>query len=237
MRGQNSGQKEDFLIGLGAIAIFAVLGWFALQSPYILHRIELPLLITESKIYSVISKSTYGQEYQDLTGFLKTMKAEYKQNGYKRIDAKKARKYTHNLATRTIMTTKAISLFILICLFIPFLKAVRNARKSVFDLDQYIQIPRVKGAEGFILGIERYLPKNVVENLRKDPSVTNISAAFTIARQKANLPNNLSGRLFPPRSDERMAIYEYGKGLVEYDRDRMNKIESMQEEKKDENRE
>jgi len=223
MRGQNSGQKESLLIGLGAVAVFAVLVWFTLQSPYILHRLELPLLITESRIYSTASSSVYGGEHRALSGLLKTIKDEYARNGYKRIDGKKARKYARNIAARTIMTTKAISLAVLACLLFPFLKIVRSARKSAFDMDQYIQIPQAGGIDGFILGVEKYLPAGVIENLRNDPTAANIAAAFTMVRQRANLPNNLLGRLFPAGSDERMTIYEYGKDLVEYDMERMKK--------------
>ncbi len=237
MRGQNSGQKESLLIGLGAVAVFAVLVWVTLQSPYILHRLELPLLITESRIYSTVSNSVYGSEHRALTGLLKTMKDEYAKNGYKRIDGKKARKYARNIAARTILTTKAISLAILACLLFPFLKIVRSARKTAFDTDQYIQIPRAGGIDGFILGVEKYLPPGVIENLRNAPTAANIAAAFTIARQRVNLPNNLLGRLFPPWSNERMTIYEYGKGLVEYDMERMQKEKnSISEGGKDENR-
>lgn len=231
MRGQHSGQKEDLLIGLGAMAIFAALGWFALHSPYILHRMELPFLVAESRIYSVVSASVYGKEHRGLTRLLNAMNDEYKRNGYKRTDGAKARRYARKLARRTIMTTKIVSFTVLACLFIPFLQTVRDARKSAFDRDQYIKTPQAKGLEGFILGVKAYLPPAVLENLRKEPTPANIAAAFTLARQKANLPNNLSGRLFPPWSKERIAIYQYGKGLIEYDMKKMIATNLITEEK------
>ena len=220
MRGPEGQQKENFFIVIGAIAVFAILIWITARSPYILHRFELPLLKTQSAVYSVVS-SVYEKENELLGSFTKFLNEEYQRYGYRRINAGRARDYAHKYGRATILTTKIISVFVLVGAVFPFIRLSRAAKKKAYDRDQYITLPDAKGVEGFIAIIGKYLPADIKERLKAEPTSENISAAFTIAREKANIPNNLAGRLFPRWSKERIAIYEYGKGIVEYDLNKM----------------
>ena len=210
---------------IGAMAVFAILVWVAARSPYILHRFELPLLKTQSAVYSVVS-SVYEKENELLGSFLGLLNDEYKRHGYRRINAGRARDYAYKYGHATILTTKIISVFMLIGVAVPFIRLSRAAKKKAYDRDQYITLPNARGVEGFIAVIGKHLPADIRERLKTEPTTEDISAAFTIAREKANIPNNLAGRLFPKWSKERIAIYEYGKGIVEYD---LNKMMSPEE--------
>ena len=221
---QDTGQKENFFVVLGAIVVFAFLTWVAMRSPYILHRIELPVLQAQAKTYSVAA-GVYGREHAALTSLRTVINEEYKRNGYKRINAGKAREFAYRYGEKTILTSKIIALILLVAGIIPFVRSSLRARKYAYDKNQYIPIPPVKGVEGFIMVIGKHLPDDIKERLRAEPTVENLTAAFTIAREKANIPNNIVGRLFPRWSKERFALYEYGKGFVEYDVNRMMKME------------
>lgn len=225
MRGHEGNQKENMFIIIGAIAVFAVLLWFTMRSPYILHRFELPLLKTQATVYSVFSSSIYGRERELLGSFLGFLNDEYKKHGYRRINTSRAREYLHRYGRFTIMTSKILAAALLVGAMFPFIRAARHAKKRAYDRDQYISGAGMKGVEGFLDVVGKHIPPDLQERLRAEPTPENISAAFSIAREKANIPNNLAGRAFPRWSKERMAVYAYGKEIVEYDINKMMKLE------------
>jgi len=225
MRGHEGNQKENMFIIIGAIAVFAVLLWFTMRSPYILHRFELPFLKTQAAVYSVFSSSIYGKERELLGSFLTFLNNEYKKHGYQRINVSRAREYLHRYGRVTAMTSKILAAVVLVGIMFPFIRAARRAKKLAYDRDQYISGAGIKGVEGFLNVVGKHIPQDLQERLRAEPTTENILAAFSIAREKANIPNNLAGRVFPRWSNERMAVYAYGKEIVEYDINSMMKLE------------
>ena len=220
MRGQEGHQKDNIFVIIGAIVIFAILGWFTLRSPYMIHRFELPMLKAQATLYSVASGS-YKAEKAAFSSLLNLLNMEYKQHGYKRINADRVRGYVKHHGYRTILTTKIIAVVALIGGIIPFVSSSLKTKKMYYDKNQYIALNAGGGVENLISIIGKHIPGDIADRLRTEPTPENILAAFTLAREKANIPNNLIGRLFPKWSPERIAVYGYGKGLVEYDVNKM----------------
>ena len=91
-----------------------------------------------------------------------------------------------------------------------------KSRSRIFDVGKDTSF-RTVGVDGFLGVVGEHLGPDMIRMVRSSPTPENLAEAFTMAREKANIPCSLVGRMFPRDSRERLVLMEYGKTHVSFD--------------------
>ena len=213
--GRVSDQGIFFVAG---IFVFGLLACFASRSAVVLHRIELPLLRTQAKIFSryLISKD-HEMELRRIETILGIVDSEVAKTGsYARIKTEVLRKAMINASKQTKNTTGILACVPLCSLgSLVAIRAVR-VRRRLYDRRENVRPSGRKGVEGFLGVTGRYLKPDAAARLRKAPTPENLADAFSAVRMEVNIPCSVVARLFPRGTKERMVLLGYGKVRVAF---------------------
>jgi hypothetical protein len=219
---RQDGKVSDHGIFLVAgIFVLGVLAFLASRSPVVLHKIELPLLRIQAKIYSCCPIGEgQGMELRRIEHIIAIVDTEVERTGnYSRINAGALRKATVAASGRTKGTGRVLTC-ILLCGVGSFV-AIRTARVRgrLYDSRENVRVPRRMEIEGFLGMTGRYLEPDTAACLKKAPTPENLADAFSSVRTKVNMPCSVVARLFKPGTPERMALLGYGKVRVTFARE------------------
>jgi len=198
---------------VAGIFMFGLLAYCASRSAVVVHRVELPLLREQARIYSRFPLGRdHEMELRRIENILRIVDGEIARRGnYARIKAAVLRKAMINASGRTAKTTLILTCIIL-CSMGSFIliQAVRVHRR-LYDSRENVRVSRRRGVEGFLGVAGRHLKPGMEARLREAPTPENLAEAFGVVRMKVNIPCSVVARLFPPETKERMALLGYGK--------------------------
>lgn len=218
MERQDGRTSDHGVFFVAGIFVIGLLACFVSQSPVVLHRIELPLLRMQAKVYSCCPIGRdHGVELLRIDNILAIIDREIARTGnYGRINARALRKAMTAASRSTKSTTRILSCTFLCAL--GSLVAIRTVRvrRRLYDKRENVRTGRGKGVEGFLGVAGRYLEPDMAVSLSREPTPERLADAFSAVRAKVNMPCSVVARLFERGTRERMALLGYGKVRVTF---------------------
>ncbi|HOD76062.1 MAG TPA: hypothetical protein PKJ17_08545 [Syntrophorhabdaceae bacterium] len=218
MERQDGKASDHGIFFVAGIFVLGLLGFFASRSPVVLHRIELPLLRIQAKIYSCCPTGEgHAMELLRIENILAIVDREVGRTGnYGRISTKALGKAMTAASERTKRTTRILSCALVCAL--GSLVAIRSVRvrRRLHDNRENVRFSRRKGVEGFLQVAGRYLEPDMAVRLGSAPTPEKLADAFGVVRAKVNMPCSVVARLFERGTRERMALLQYGKVRVTF---------------------
>jgi hypothetical protein len=221
---QDGKASDHGIFFVAGIFVLGLLAFVASRSPVVLHRIELPLLRIQAKIYSCFPiGEDHGTELLRIENILAIVDAEVARTGnYGRINTKALGKAMTAASRSTKSTTRILSCT-LVCV-LGSLVAIRTVRvrRRLHDNRENVLVGRRQGVEGFLQVTGRYLEPDTAVHLSREPTPERLADAFSAVRAKVNIPCSVVARLFERGSRERMALLGYGKVSVTFADEKMD---------------
>lgn len=224
MERQDGKVSDHGVFFVAGIFVFGVLVFFASRSPVVLHRIELPLLRIQAKIYSYCPiGGDRGMELPRIENIFAIVDAEVARTGnYGRINTKALRKAMIAASASTRSATRIVSCTLVFALgSLVAIRTVRS-RRRLYDHRENVRIAGGKGVEGFLRVAGRHLDPDMAARLSRAPTPERLAEAFGAVREKVNMPCSVVARLFERGTRERMALLEYGKARVTFAEEEMD---------------
>jgi hypothetical protein len=210
--------SDDITYVFAGLAILAMLAFFALRSVIVLHRITLPALYFQANVYSrLFSCPDYKVELYRIRNIRNLLDAELAKKGnYAAIRKDMLIGAVESSSEYTTACTRIITAIVLGSCGLLITGSAMRTRHRLYGTRKDVRHPGQKGIEGFVRLLEDHLGPGMVTLIQKYPGPDNLGHAFSMAREKANIPCSLAARLFPKGSKERLAILEYGKAKVTF---------------------
>lgn len=219
---RQDGRVGDHAIYFAAgIVIFGLLAYFASRSAVVLHRVDLPVIRLQAKIFSwCFPGDDHKIELHRVEYILGIVNAEVvRRGGYATIRTAALKKAVIAASKKTRKTTQTFACAVLGLLGSLVTIRTMKVRSRLYDSRENFRVPERAGVEGFLRIVGRYLDPGIAERVRKSPAPENLGDAFRAARDRANIPCSTVARLFPKGSPERLALLAYGKTGVTFARD------------------
>ncbi len=216
MERQDGRVSDQGMFFVAGIFVFGVLAFFASRSPVVLHRIELPLLRAEAKIFTCCpTGEAHGMELSRIENILAILDTEVARTGnYTRINGRALRKAMTSASRRTRRTGRILACTLMCMLGSLVMAQVFRVRRRLYDSRESVRTTGKRGIEGFLRVTERHLDPDMRALLSRAPTPENLIDAFSAVRAKVNIPCSVVARLFERGTRERMALLGYGKTQV-----------------------
>jgi len=216
---RQDGRVSDHAVYFVAgIVIFGLLAYLASRSAVVLHRVDLPTLRVQAKIFSHLLPGDYHAiELRRIENIARIVDAEVARRGsYERIRTAAFRKAITDASCKTRNTMR-----ILVCVLLGSLGSlviIRTARVHgrLHDSRENVRLSERAGVEGFLRIVGRHIDPGMAARLKESPTSENLADAFRVARDRVNITCCTVARLFPKGTPERTALLEYGKVYVRF---------------------
>jgi hypothetical protein len=204
-----------------SLAILALLALFALRGVIVLHRFELPVLHFQANLYArVFSRPDYETEAYRIRTIRNALDAEFAKRGsYEAVGPDVLRKAVASSSAHTQKRTHILASIFLGSFGLIITGAAMRARRRLYRTREDVRRLEQKGVDGFIRLVGRHLDPGTIARVEGCPTPGNLEHAFSIVREKVNVPCSAVARLFPRGSPERLALLEYGKAKVKFAQD------------------
>ncbi len=217
-------ERQDNRIGdhaafcVAGIAMLGLLSFLALKSPMVIHKLELPILSLQSRVFGAcLFDDDLKKENRRISRIISVMDREVKKgHGYSTINTCALRGAVRKASVKTAFTARYIAVILVIAAGSLMIVSAVRARDMLHDRRENVHAYGAAGVEGFIRVVGRYIAGDVISAIRGSPTPQNLCDAFRTARQHVNIPCCAVGRLFPKGSAERMALLGYGKTKVTF---------------------
>lgn len=198
------------------IAILGLLSYLASQSPVVIHKLDLPILSVQAKIFSVCFFSDdFEKEHHQILKIMSIMDKEAgKRSGYRTINTPALKDTVRKVSVKTAFTARYLTIIIFILAGSLMIISTVRTRDILYDKRENINTSGKTGVEGFIGITGGYLTGEAVSVIRASPTPENLDNAFRAVRERINIPCSVVGRLFPKGSAERLTLLGYGKTKV-----------------------
>jgi hypothetical protein len=210
---RDSGVTKDhpLIVFAVLVGVMVLMLWALYNNPAIYHGIYVPWLKTQSTVYATVAPSVYLTEKKSIERIALTLDSLSERGEIGKVNVERLRYIIAESTQKTRLTTKILTASMLFLLGVIWIASHIKNSKARFSKNENLNVAVGQGVDGFIKIIEPHVDKDIVDGVRNDPSPQNLSIAFSRARYKKNIPNNLAGRMFPTMSEERLTILEVGK--------------------------
>ena len=207
---------------VAGIAMLGLLSYLALKSPMVIHKLELPILSVQSKIFGAcLFDEDFEKENRRISRIISIMDREVeKRRGYRTINTHALRGAVRKASVKTTLAARYTAVIFFIAAGSLMIVSAVRARDMLHDRRENIRVSGAAGVEGFIRIVGGYLTGDVISTVRRSPTPGNLCDAFRTARQCVNIPCCAVGRLFPKGSAQRLALLGFGKTKVTFAREK-----------------
>jgi hypothetical protein len=203
---------------VASLAILALLAFFASRSAIVLHRFELPVLHFQASLYArVFSHPDYETELYRIRAIRNALDAEFvKRGSYEALGPDMLRKAVASSSVHTGKCTRILASISFGSFGLIITGMVMRARRRLYRTRGDVGRLEQKGVDGFIRLVGGHLDPETIALVERCPTPGNLGHAFSIVREKVNVPCSVVARLFPRGSEERLVLLEYGKAKVKF---------------------